>query len=100
MGAIRAAKGVARSGEQFGIDGCQISFGQEHVAVEDEQIVALRTLGTVVASLSRPAVGFGEIADAESVGVASDNAFAGDAAAVFDNEHFKIGETLARQGVE
>ena len=100
MGAIRSAKGVAGGGEQFGLDGGQISFREEHVAVEDEQIVALRTLGTVVASLSRPAVGFGEIANAKSVVVASDHRFAGDAAAVFDNEHFKIGETLARQGVE
>ena len=38
--------------------------------------------------------------DAESVGVASDHRFAGDTAAVFDDDHFEVGETLARQRIE
>ena len=36
VGAIRAAKSIAGGGEQFGIDGGQIPFRQEHVAVEDQ----------------------------------------------------------------
>ena len=100
MGAIRPPEGIAGRGVEFGIDGGQIAFGEENVAVQDEQIVALGAFRTVVARLSRSAVGFGIVVDAKAVGIAGHDGIAGDTAAVFDDDHFEVGETLARQRIE
>ena len=65
MRAVGATKRIARFSSKFGINGCQIALRHQDVAVENQHIVAHSTCHTIVACLSRPAVGLVEIAYVE-----------------------------------
>lgn len=90
MCAIGPAKGIGRLAVQFFRYGCEVALGKHHVAVEDEQVVALGTLRTVVSALSGSGVRFHEIVQVEPSGILVADLLARSLRAVFYDDDFKI----------
>lgn len=100
MGTVGATEGVAGMIDQFGVNGQQIAFRQDDIAVENDHIFTCRTLHTIVAALSGTAVLFHEILQIESVGIFVADILAWLVAAVFDDNNLKILECLTGETVE
>ena len=77
MCTVGPAEGIAGLLCQFGVDGSQISRGENDVRVEYNYIVTRRPFNAIVAALPRAAVLFHEILQADSVAVFFANLLAG-----------------------
>ena len=100
MRTVGSAESVGRIALQFGRHRRQIAFGQHHVRVEDEHVVALRALHTVVARLSGSGVGLGEVLYAELLRIFLADILARHRRTVLHYHHFEVGFALTGEAVE
>ena len=79
---------------QFSVYSIEIFRWQYNVRVENDKILAFCTFGTVVAALSRSAVVLGKIVYIQRPGISFAYILACEGAAVFNDDNFKILESL------
>ena len=76
------------------VDGREIAFGQDDVGVENEDIVALGTLDTIVTTLARATVFLQVIMQIKDVCVLVANILARFLTSVLNNHYLKVFECL------
>ena len=77
MGAVGASKSIAGRGVEFRVNRLKIALRQHHVAVENDDILALRPFHAIIARAARARVFFHEIAHIERIGIALCHLLAG-----------------------
>ena len=77
MGAVGASKSIAGRGVEFRVNRLEIALRQHHVAVENDDILALRPFHAIIARSAGPRVLFHEIAHIERIGIALCHLLAG-----------------------
>ena len=100
MGAIGTTEGFTGICRQFLVHLCQIAFGQNNIAVQNNEILSSAALGTIVARLAGAAVRFRVILRREAVCIAFCHVAAGHAGAVLDHNDLKVRQCLAAQARE
>ena len=100
MGAVRSSESVTRLTPQFAVDRLHIAGRHDDVGVEDEQIIALRPPGGIVAGLSGTGIGFLEIVHVQPVGILADHLGAGGGGSVVDHDDLETGRGLCGEALQ
>ena len=98
--AVGTAEGIGRLALQLLLYSSEIAVGQHHVAVENDDILALCTLHAIVAALSGTRVGFVKIVDVELRGILLTHIAARHLRPVFHNDYLKTSDGLSREALK
>ena len=97
---VRPAEGVARFALQLAVDGLQVARRHDAVRVQDEEVVALRPFGGMVARLSGAGVGFGEVAQVQAAGISVRHIFAGQGRTIVHHNDLEVAPGLRREALQ
>ena len=95
MSLVWSTEGIGRSIMKLLVNSSEIALWQNHIRVEDYQVLAASTLRTIVAALTRAAVLLHEIPYVELGSMAVAHVLTGFVTAVFDDDNLKILEALS-----
>ena len=97
---IGTSESIARILCQLFLDGSQIPFRQDAVAVKDKRIFAFRVFHAIVACRPRTAILLREVLDVKLVRVLLHGLFAWHSGTILHHHHFKVVDSLTCQALK
>ena len=100
MGAVGATESVAWLAVKLAYDDFQVVFRHDDVGVQDDEILALATFGTIIARWPWARVRFEKVIQGQKVGIFLANGVASLRRTVLHHDHLEVFDSLLTKALQ